>query len=139
MSLPSGGDTLQFSGISVNFHTALRTHEVDICGTETCEKKGVDRPLAEGPVLNDPRRKDWAEAETSDEEVELQNRRRPKRGEGWWGAGPPVQIHRKGEPRPLTDGAGLPSPGRWPIARRRLPQREPVKQIRQILLEGLQA
>ena len=96
------------SGGSIKFHNNLENQ--DERSTELCETQGIDRPLAEGPCLPDPRRRDWAAADTSDEEVELQNRPRPKKGAGWWGAGQPIHIHHKGEPRPLTDGAGLPSP-----------------------------
>ena len=34
---------------------------------------------------------------------------------------PPIQVGYKGETRALHDGAGLCSPGRWPVDRRRLP------------------
>ena len=34
------------------------------------------------------------------------------------GLGPPMQVSYKGEVRALHDGAGLCSPGRWPVARR---------------------
>ena len=71
------GETDTITGKLVQFHTGKQTR--DVHGTETCEKKGVDRPLAEGPVLTDARRIDWAEADTSDEESELLNQRRPKR------------------------------------------------------------
>ena len=42
------------------------------------------------------------------------------------GAGPPIQVSYKGETRALHDGAGLCSPGRWPVDKRRDPasQRE---------------
>ena len=40
------------------------------------------------------------------------------------GAGPPIQVSYKGERRALHDGAGLCSPGRWPVKRRRLPSSE---------------
>ena len=59
--------------------------------------------------------------QTTDEEPELQKRRRPPRGSGWWGAGQPVSTTRKGLARPMVDGGGLCSPGRWPPGRRRLP------------------
>ena len=133
--------------------------------TEACEQKGVDRPLAEGPdlVLDTdgctesamphgatpagslatttcrPGRFDWAQADTSDEENKLGGIRRPKRGEGWWGRGPPIAIHHKGEPRPITDGAGLPSPGRWPIQRRILPDDSVVNKLREIVRDCLVA
>ena len=59
--------------------------------------------------------------ETSEEERELPGRRRPRRGEGWWGIGRPLQPHRKGLNKEFVDGAGLPSPGRWRVKDRRLP------------------
>ena len=116
--------------------------------TEQCNKKGIDRPLAEGPDLTTThgennslgshhQRPDWANADTTDEETELPGTCRPKRGDGWWGYGPPLYIHHKGEPRPITDGAGLPSPGRWPVKRRRLPDDETARSIRTITRECL--
>ena len=38
--------------------------------------------------------------------------------------GPPMQVSYKGERRALHDGAGLCSPGRWPVEKRRLPATE---------------
>ena len=35
------------------------------------------------------------------------------------GAGPPMQVSYKGEKRSIHDGAGLCSPGRWPVKRRK--------------------
>ena len=40
------------------------------------------------------------------------------------GARPPLQVSYKGETRALHDGAGLCSPGRWPVSKRRLPKTE---------------
>jgi hypothetical protein len=59
--------------------------------------------------------------DTSDEDSD--GDRRPKLGEGFWGKGPPMMIKRGGWrlPRPLQDGGGMCSPGRWPPERRRLP------------------
>ena len=59
-------------------------------------------------------------AGTSDEKAEADNRRRPKRGEDWWGRGPAIAIFRKAERRAVVTGEGLPDPGRWPVNRRRL-------------------
>ena len=80
-----------------------------------------------------------AEEETSDEEPELQNVRRPKKGAGWWGHGSPVRAHRKGVSKALVDGAGLPSPGRWGPKQRRLPDDDVAKDVRKILKDGLKA
>ena len=33
------------------------------------------------------------------------------------GLGPPMQVSYKGEVRALHDGAGLCSPGRWPVSK----------------------
>ena len=66
---------------------------------------GIDRPLAEGPEMStEPardkqyQRVDWANADTTDEETELPGTVRPRKGDGWWGRGPPISIHHKGEP-----------------------------------------
>ena len=40
------------------------------------------------------------------------------------GVGPPMQVKYKGELRSLHDGAGLCSPGRWPVGRRTAPATE---------------
>ena len=114
--------------------------EVD-SDTEACNKDGIDRPLAEGPCLDKGSQEvetvDWATAETSDEETEWNNLKRPKRGDGWWGLGPPVKPHHKGLPREVVDGGGLPSPGRWPVEQRVLPEDAVVKDLRRALQESL--
>ena len=46
---------------------------------------------------------------------------KPARGAGWWGRGAPVQVFKGTASRPMQDGGGLCSPGRWPPSRRRLP------------------
>ena len=74
---------------------------------------------------------------TSDEEAELPGTRRPKKGEGWWGHGHTMLSLRKGIPKPFCDGAGLCSPGRWPIQRRRLPDNDIAIELQQILLKAL--
>ena len=78
-----------------------------------------------------------ADEVTSEDEPELMNVRRPKRGEGWWGLGPSLLPLRKGVPRPFTDGAGLCSPGRWPFARRRLPSSDLALKLQDIVYQGL--
>ena len=45
----------------------------------------------------------------------------PGLGAGWVGTGAPIQVAKQLSSRGLRDGAGLCSPGRWPKARRRLP------------------
>ena len=74
---------------------------------------------------------------TSDEESELPGTARPRKGAGWWGRGPPLRPMRKGIPRDFVDGAGLCSPGRWPIDRRILPEDFTSKRLRRIIHEGL--
>ena len=69
---------------------------------------------------------------TSDEESEMPGTRRPKKGEGWWGHGHTMLSLRKGIPKPFCDGAGLCSPGRWPIQRRRLPNKDIAIELQQI-------
>ena len=71
-----------------------------------------------------------AGGDTTDEEVELPGVKRPKRGAAWWGRGPPIRAWRKSVERDFADGAGLCSPGRWPVDRRRLPNDGLVKRIR---------
>ena len=44
---------------------------------------------------------------------------------------------RKGIVKPFTDGAGLCSPGRWPMATRRLPSDETAKDLQQLVLRAL--
>ena len=69
----------------------------------------------QGPVM------DIDATATSDEERELGGRPRPPKGSGCWGIGRTLETRRKGLARPVVDGGGLCSPGRWPLARRRLP------------------
>ena len=97
------------------------------------ERIHCDRPEAEGvdDILEDKHK--WDEDDnvpaasvpedppTSENEAEAGGRPRPKRGTGWWGHGQPLAARKKGVARPFVDGAGLPSPGRWPIAYRKLP------------------
>ena len=37
----------------------------------------------------------------------------PPRGSGWWGRGPPIQVHHNYKTKDMVDGGGLCSPGRW--------------------------
>ena len=46
----------------------------------------------------------------------------PPLGEGWWGRGPPIQVHHNYRSRDLVDGGGLCSPGRWHPKNRLLPE-----------------
>ena len=70
-------------------------------------EKGLKRKLAEV----DKQEKEKVEAESSSKKVAP-------------ASGPPIQVSYKGETRALHDGAGLCSPGRWPVGKRRLPVTE---------------
>ena len=52
----------------------------------------------------------------------------PPRGSGWWGVGSPLRMIANYNVRDLVDGGGLCSLGRWPPARRRLPDTENIGQ-----------
>ena len=118
------------------------------------DKLGIDLPIREGlgvdekanlsedePEDHDACKKSaettTADDETSEEESELNGRRRPRYGEGWWGRGPTIQPHRKGHVKQFIDGAGFPSPGRWPLNRRRLPDDHIAKKLKDIVMKGL--
>ena len=45
------------------------------------------------------------------------------------GVGPPMQVKYKGELRSIHDGAGLCSPGRWPVDRRTAPRTEEGREL----------
>ena len=59
----------------------------------------------------------------------------PRAGDGWLGAGPPLQVMRQGAARDLCDGASLCSPSRWPLERRRFPANALWLDVRQRILE----
>ena len=101
--------------------------------TEEFEASVSDRPVMEGIDHLFPKKKEEAEQVTSDEERELPGQKRPSRGKGWWGRGPPLQANRKGGKVPVIDGGGLCSPGRWPIDRRQLPDSDVVNLIREAI------
>ena len=73
---------------------------------------------AKGKIKESPRKK----AKPSKEKIEETPDKRVRPAEG-----PPIQVSYKGETRALHDGAGLCSPGRWPVDRRRLPVTEREK------------
>ena len=93
-------------------------------------------PLREGIDELLTRPETGAGEQTTDEEPELKDRRRPPKGSGWWGAGPPISTMRKGLARSLVDGGGLCSPGRWPPGRRRYPSGPTVSELRTALWNG---
>ena len=107
--------------------------------TVEAERLGIDCPIEDelelGPYK--PEEKELPGEVTSDEEFELPGTRRPQKGEGWWGFGPPFKPLRKGIPRDFVDGAGLCSSGRWPIQHRRLPDDFTSKRLQKVVFEGL--
>ena len=117
--------------------------------TAAADAKGIDHCIKDGPDIAIPAPSSeedevtsWDKVgllgdESTDVETELGGIRRPQRGEGYWGSGPPLRIPRKGKHRDFVDGAGLCSPGQWPKDRRRLPGDNIAAQLQRILLEGL--
>ena len=104
--------------------------------TDTLDKLMDATPISEG--LDGLKGQTWDvdPTATSDEERELEGRPRPPKGAGWWGIGRPLETRRKGLARPVVDGGGLCSPGRWPLARRRLPNGPLLTAIRGALWRG---
>ena len=74
---------------------------------------------------------------TTSEEPELPGLRRPKYGEGWWARGPTLRPHKKGLVKEFIDGAGYPSPGRWRVQQRRLPDEDRHRRLRSIFVNGV--
>ena len=116
--------------------------------SDMLNEKGVNRAIKDG--LEDDGKETLVEDEeiekleeddlddvTSDEERELPGQKRPPRGSGWWGIGRPLQPHRKGVNKDFADGAGLPSPGRWKIRDRKLPESDVAEDLRDTLAEAL--
>ena len=91
--------------------------------SQEVEARGTFKPIKDelelGPMK--PEKFDKAGDVTTDEETELPGTRRPRKGEGWWGYGHPIRAWKKSVQRDFVDGAGLCSPGRWPVQQRRLP------------------
>ena len=54
------------------------------------------------------------------------------------GIGPPMQTKYKGLLRPIHDGAGLCSPGRWPVGRRTAPVTEKGRELARWFLKAFQ-
>ena len=113
------------------------------------DEKGADLPIREGPDLDLRPHVSDDEVEvsaagvgdmeevTTDEEPELPGLKRPKKGSGWWGRGPPIRPQRKGLVKNFIDGAGYPSPGRWKVDQRRLPDDTVAKELREVFRKGL--
>ena len=79
---------------------------VDVKSSSVDQLRGVF--TAEGPVDI------WdvgPEEDTSDEEPD--GTIKPKLAAGRYGEGPPMQVHHNGDFKPITDGSGLCSAGRW--------------------------
>ena len=135
--------------------TPLKVEEV----SREVDKKGIERPIREGidedlrsvdsddqkEIINakDEIKDTNAIAEeveddtTSEEEEQRPGTIRSKKGEGWWGLGPPLQTMKRGSARDFVDGAGYPSPGRWPIDQRQLPDDSLANELRSITERGL--
>ena len=93
------------------------------------EKLQIPPPLVE-------KGSDGEDGEATSEEEADGNWRAPK-GYGWHGHGPPLEVRRKHRRDEFHEGGGLPSPGRWPLARRKLPDGSKAREIRSIISEGL--
>eukprot|EP00438_Fugacium_kawagutii_P016715 Skav227659 [mRNA] locus=scaffold58:564261:566969:- [translate_table: standard] len=89
------------------------------CGVSCHEKEEKhEEEKTTARVVESEEEKTTARVAVQDEELESQQREeRP----GRWkpGDGPPLLAYYKGESRPVNDGGGLCSPGRWPPERRR--------------------
>ena len=75
------------------------------------------------------------EMPTSDEEQD--GSRRPKKGDGWRGSGPPLTFNKKLKRVEVQDGAGHCSPGRWPRETRKLPESPCLQTFRGFLVDAL--
>ncbi|MDE0916488.1 MAG: hypothetical protein OSB57_15045 [Planctomycetota bacterium] len=117
--------------------------------TAAANAKGVDQTIKDGidqalpaPSSEEDMIREWDKVgqsgdETTDVEVELGGIRRPKKGDGHWGKGPPLKVSRKAKTRDFVDGAGLCSPGRWPKVHRHLPTTNIAEELQTILIKGL--
>ena len=108
--------------------------------SKTLDEIGIGSPSKNELELDEfmPKDQEVEQDVTSDGESELGGLKHPKRDRGWWGVGPTLLPFRKGFPKPFTDGAGLCSPGRWPIDRRRLPDKDLARQLRTIDTQGFE-
>ena len=70
--------------------------QIEAVSTEL-EEKWVDRPIKDELDLPVPDRLSAAAPGeiTTDEESELPGQKRPAKGSGWWGTGPPLRPLRK--------------------------------------------
>ena len=93
------------------------------------KKKEVDKGPIKSPITIKEKEVDKRPIEQA--EQEMCESKKPRQDPGVpttrrvpSGSGPPLQVSYKGEVRALHDGAGLCSPGRWPVARRMQPRSE---------------
>ena len=109
--------------------TSLASSEAVELESAKLDRLGVNRPIKDELELDafNFKEPEVEQSETTDEETELNNHPRPKKGHGCWGHGPTLLALRKGTPKPFADGAGMCSPGRWPVARRKLPDNDLAK------------
>ena len=61
---------------------------------------------------------------------------RPKKGAGLWGRGSLLKPHKMGMIKEFIDG-GFPSPGRWAMSRRVLPDDDLARELQGIMKKGL--
>ena len=107
--------------------------------SDEIEARSREAPIKDGLKLDGhkPEMTDAPNEITTDEETEHPGTTRPKKGAGWWGFGPPIRPLKKGVPRDFVDGAGLCSPGRWPISQRRIPDDYTSKRLQKVVRDGL--
>ena len=116
----------------------ISEREVDRASREA-DKYGIEVPLQDGFGIDvfEKEEFDLPGELTTDQEQEMPGMKRPPKGSGWWGQGPPLRPLRKGIPKDFVDGAGLCSPGRWAVKARVLPSDYLSKKLRKTLKEGL--
>ena len=88
----------------LGFPPASRSDTLSTTSEESGEDDGEDPTADLEPIIVT---KGWLE--------------RPLLGSGWWGRGPPIQVHHNYRSRDLVDGGGLCSPGRRRPSKRHLP------------------
>ena len=90
-------------------------------GDEAAQTEGLFRAAALRQTVEEP------ESQSEDEPGQ------EPRGAGWRGMEPPLTTGSGPATREIHDGAGLCSPGRWPIEKRRLPDNEVNDETRRML------
>ena len=130
-----GDDLENVSIYDIQYNNEIVSQEQIARASEEMDKKGVDRPIREEidvdfkkHLSDEEEAGDVTEADaTTDEEPEMPGMVRPKKGAGWWGRGAPLKPHKKGIIKEFVDGGGFPSPGRWTMSRRVLPDDDLAK------------